>query len=174
MSWKLGFILLQARWQKSEADLLEELGFSDLPEPQKIHIGGAIKMFPSTTSVAVSESFTMVLNGLLVYDLSYNPPFSSDLDGRLKHFSKTAPVLAGFMDGVTSTYGFCIFEDGKVLRARQIISGKLKVNYGKPFAEEEDADNEEARIFALTARWLGEPLFEYFFDPAFNMNAYKT
>ena len=174
MSWKIGFILLKSRWQGAETDLLDELGLTEAGEPRKLHIDEATKLYPSTTAVAVGDDYTMILNDLLPYDLSFEPPFSWDLDESLKNLSKTAPVLAGFMDGATSTYGFCIFEKGKVTRARQVVSARLETNFGELCPEENETSDEEAAIFALTTRWLGEPLYEFFFKPAFSMKVYET
>jgi hypothetical protein len=178
MSWKLGSILIQTRWPDTEANLLQQIGLSPGPQVHHMHISDALSLSPSATAIAAHDQYSLVLNRLLPYDLSYEPPFSTVLDQQLKQLSQKAPLLCFFMDGITSTYGFCVFEKGIVTRARKTISNRLVVNYGNPYLEETGFENEEndeeARIFSLSTRWLNTPLDDLFFDPSFFMNVYDT
>jgi hypothetical protein len=179
MSWKLGFVMIGARWPGTEAGLLHELGFAALPAPREVHIADTLELFPSTSAVAVGDDYTLVLNGLLPYDLAYEPPFSAPLDERLKALSKLAPVLVGFIDGRSATSGFCVYEAGRATRARKIVSGRAETDYGAPFEEERTSEDAEAKIFALTGRWLRErwlrePLDDFIIDAEIFMNVYDT
>ena len=176
MSWKLGGIILSARWPQSEESLLQELGLSAV-QTSRLHIADTLELALSTTSVAVSENSTLILNRLLPYDLSFTPPFSASLDLQLKQLSKIAAVLSFFMDGMSSTYGVVVFEAGSVVRARKVVSGRVVLDFGKPYAEETGLENEadeETRIFALTKRWMETSLDDLFFNPSFYLNVYET
>lgn len=172
MSWNLGGIIIQTRWDEAETNLLKKLGLPTEMKSRQIDIADTLELSSFWSSIRVEDDYTLILNRLLPYNLSYKSPFSSPLDKKLKQLSQTAPILVFFMDGITATFGLCIFEDGNVLRARKVVSGEMVADYGKPYPEEFDLDDEEERIFVLTARWLGIPLDELFFAPSFDMNVY--
>jgi len=170
--------LILGRWPGTDAKLLQALGLASNGHSKIVHISDTLQYPASSTSIAISENCTLVLNRLLPYDLNYEPPFSTELDQRLKQISIVAPILAFFIDGMSLTYGLCVFAEGKVVRARKTISGRTVSNYGIPYPEEVNAvdmqEDEEARILALSARWLGAPLDTLFFVPSFFMNVYET
>ncbi|MBX3162604.1 MAG: hypothetical protein KF773_41970 [Deltaproteobacteria bacterium] len=172
MSWKLGFVVLSARWDRGDVALLDALGLIRRGAPRRVHIGDA-QPEPFATSIATVGDTTLVLDHLLPYDVAYDPPFASALSDRLRALSAVAPVLAGFLDGVTATYAFCTFDHGVVTRAWEVVSHARSIDHGTPFLEESGRDD-EGRVFAVTARWLGRSLADLMFEPGLDVALYPA
>lgn len=173
MSWKLGFIVIGER--RPAAEMLAALGVTAAGAPRAMSPAEALEpVVEGATAVLSAAGFTLVLDRRRPYDLAYAPPFDGPLDRRLKELSKTAPVLAGFLDGTSASAAFCVFEDGAAIRARKVVSGRPAEDHGAPLAEEKSAADEESRLFAVTARWLGAPLDDLFFEPDPEAEVYET
>jgi hypothetical protein len=174
MSWKLGFVIVGNHQTADE--IFAALGVKMKHPPRVMPLADALEPTAQGAFAVQSEdSYTLVLNRLLPYDLSFAPPFESALEVRLKRLSKSFSVLAGFVDGSSATAGFIVFERGEMVRARKIVSGEVEEDHGALLDEEKKAKRgEESRIFAVTGRWLGMPLDDLFFESEKGIEVYET
>lgn len=162
MSYKFGGVCLSKNYEQTPKTWQQLLEIPCAGE------GGTVSMKAATSTTwpgvayAYVDDCTLIQANDYVMDANFYDTELYELDELLATASSQTKILIYWLDGVTGTYGFSLFENGERKRVRGILNGKIAMDEGellpaeKHFSKEDK--NDEERIFAIIEAFTGRSL----------------
>ena len=165
MSWKFGGIAFTRGYQGAFRELVGRLGLPNAQAGAELTFSEGTSRRNQGTAVGIVDGRTLVLDHLLPYDCAYEPDRDGPLDERLRSLSLGGDVLNFICDGVSGTYCFSLFRQGRRIRQWAGAPGRVTCDVGQPLpaaaqlpAADTDAGGAgEDRLFAVWEAFLGVP-----------------
>ena len=177
MSYTLSGILINKNCKKDRRTILSLTGTSEAAAAPLIRIKEATKKDFRNTAVFFEDNYSLIINHRIGYDLSVGENNFSGLDSKLLQLANRCQIMAFYMDGVSGSYGFSIFEHKQRIRRRFVNPNEIIIDEGNILDEEHQFDphhlNDEHRIFVLAKKILGSSFFQMIFDNKINMEVYR-
>ena len=167
MSWKFAGIVFARSYQDAFRDLVGRLGLPSARPGVELTFSAATSRRNQATAIGIVNGRTLVLDHLLPYDCAYEPDRDGPLDERLRSLSLGGDVLNFICDGVSGTYCFSLFRQGRRIRQWAGEPGRVTCDEGQPLPAEAQlpaADTDagvdapcagEDRLFAVWEAFLG-------------------
>ena len=177
MSWRFSGLIFENQGEASFESLLERLKGDHHRRAGAATFLDAIRRDNEATAVGFVNGRTMLLDHFLPFDCSYVPGRSGPLDEKLAPLSLEGDILNFIVDGVSGTYCFSLFSQGRRIRRWATLPDKLLCDEGRPLlaesqpppgdpTPEEDqlpiftVEDDEAHLFAVWEALLGLTLQE--------------
>lgn len=158
--------------------ILRAMGLEARALPQRVELAAATRTDFLHSAIGVVGTGTILINHFLPYDCSFEPGGTSPLDRRLAPLSEEGPLLAFYLNGHAGYYGFSLFEGGARVRRRATSPAAVAVDEGAPLPQEAPYPpghtDDEARLFALSKRFLGARLDRLIMDSEDELYVYDT
>jgi hypothetical protein len=159
MSYKFGGLCLLKNYEQNPQTWQKML---DMPCAGGL---GAVSMKAATSGIwpgiayAYLDSCILIQANEYVMDANFYDDELYELDQLLATASTQIQIFIYWLDGMTSTYGFALFENGKRTRVRGILNGNVAMDDGEPLPAEQhfgkEDINDEVRIFTIIESLIG-------------------
>jgi hypothetical protein len=133
MSWNFGGIAVEKDYVDSvEAitGLLNELDIYRIITDNEFDFMKACSNANTGTAAGTVNGHTLLIDHTLPYDCSFTAGEESMLDKKLAQFSQKTAALVFFLDGISDTYGFSFFKNGKRERRWSVQPGDILCDEG--------------------------------------------
>jgi hypothetical protein len=163
MSWTFGGLLIKKNYTGKLDEFLaltwQPLAISE----SKLSLYESVLLKGQQAAVGVVNECTVLFNEGLPYDCSFDEGEESDYDKQLAAASMEATILVFLLDGISGTYGYSIFNNGKRVRRWAADPRAVLCDEGEVMEFENRGDNEE-RVFASMEYYLKTPFATLFRD----------
>ena len=178
MSWKFAGIIFKKNYKTAYPELLKQLEVKYSQSAEGFTFADAISRENQATALGQVNDNTLLLHHFLPYDCSYEPGAEGRLDELLMPLSIESDIMNYIVDGVSGTYCFSLFSDGKRVRRWAAEPGKIWCNEGKPVDQEISSvsknappdifsmSEDEAHLFAVWEAFAGIPFQKLVQDDA--------
>jgi hypothetical protein len=109
--------------------------------------------------IVFQNNYCMVFGPDIGYSCSFIPEQASKLNDRLQSISKTREVLCFINKGTSSTYGWNLFKNGKLIRMQCESDGEKLSNYGDKTVYETLSNFDEAALFQILNSFIKSNIF---------------
>jgi hypothetical protein len=178
LSLSFGGLLLSADYSQQPEKLLETLQLTALERLGMVSLREATRTRSGVVAVGGYQGATLLIDSYLPFDLPMRAGQSTNLDRQVAALSQEGTALAFLLDDSSGTYAFWVYLVGKLARMRLTDPTGVLAEKGRPLAEEDafqpDDLNDEARILALSRRWLSLPLDELVFFEHVEMQVFRV
>jgi hypothetical protein len=130
MSWKFAGITFKRDYHDSYPDLLKRLEIKYYQSAEGFTFADAIGRENKTIALGQVNGNTMLLHHLIPYDCSYEPGGQERLDDILAQLSLEGDIMNYIVDGVSETYCFSLFSQGKRIRRWAVEPNNVWCNEG--------------------------------------------
>lgn len=170
MSWTIGGMIIKMNFSGDCHKPLALIGRHGEFTGRMINFEGALALDNNRTAVGTVSNSTIIINEFLPYDCSFTTGKKSVFDHKLEYITakEKITITVFIMDGISGTYGYSIFEDGKRVRRWAAMSEEILCNEGAEQAFEKDYTT----ILTGQAEQSGDEqklinMIEFFLDQSF-------
>jgi len=146
MSWTFGGLAVHKNYSGNYAQLLEEMGLRRQDSGIEFPVEMALSSSNMGTAVRALGDLTILFDHYLPYDCSYVPGELTRFDNQLIRFSGQADILVFLLDGFSETYGFSLFQKGKLARRWATGPGNISCDEGDLLNAEVPFNNDDAVV----------------------------
>lgn len=171
MSFSFGGMAVNKDYSGKFEALLDKLGIARKATGSGFSMTRAISGVNGGSAIAAFNGQTLLFDQLLPYDCSFSPGEESRLDKRLAAYAVEESVLVFMLDGISETYGFSLFEQGKRRRRWGIQPKGLLCDDGellKPESAFIAGNINYENIFSTPGEMRVIAVLEYFLKADFN------
>ena len=153
----LGLYIIKLPGKRTDEDILESLGYRRPSLKGDISIRAACDRGFRDTAVFRYAGKVIIVDHFKPYDHSYSPGETNPFDKMLSATSMNGTGFTAFLDGVSGTYGYSLYEQGECRRKYAVTPNETLVDEGDALTAEsaEEEGDPEQRIFAIIQGLIG-------------------
>lgn len=153
MSWTFGGLLIQKDYTGKLDEFLALTRQPSSISEWRLSLYESVLLKGQQAAVGVVNGCTVLINEVLPYDCSFVEGEDSDYDKQLATASAKGAILVFVFDGISGTYGYSVFNNGKRIRRWAADPGIILCDEGESMEFDNKTDHEE-RVFAAMGYYL--------------------
>ena len=171
-----GLYIFELQGKRHDEDILAAIGYRGPSLAGDVSISDACEREFRDTAVFQYAEKVIVVDQFKPYDHAYSPGETNAFDKKLAAISSDGTAFTAFLDGVSGTYGYSLYQQGERRRRWAVTPGEILVDEGDPLTAEsaERASDPEERIFAIIQDLIGVAFNDLLTEDKLTGKAYRT